>query len=74
MILTVEKELRENATIAICFDDEGLELLISKLVKLRGRADHDHLMTPSWAGNELTEEKLGGDRYELVNHLRLVKR
>lgn len=74
MILTVEKELRESGEIAICFDEEGLELLISRLVKLRGRVDHTHLMTASWAGDELTEEKLGGDGYELVNHLRLVKR
>ncbi|WP_244559958.1 Imm32 family immunity protein [Ensifer aridi] len=30
-------------------------------------------MPPSWAGDSLTEEKQGGERYELVNHLRLVR-
>lgn len=78
MLLTVEiKDAgRPNeAEAAICFDDEGLELLVSRLLRLRGRQlDHEHLMTPSWAGNELTEIKQGGDEYELVNHLRLVKR
>lgn len=77
MLLTVEikdaGKLNE-AEAVICFDDEGLEFLVGKLIRLRGRLDHEHLMTPSWAGNELTEIKQGGDEYELVNHLRLVKR
>nr|WP_234710752.1 Imm32 family immunity protein [Sinorhizobium meliloti] len=30
-------------------------------------------MTPSWAGDALTEEKQGGERYEIVNSLRLVR-
>ncbi|MDX1015624.1 hypothetical protein GOL25_21900 [Sinorhizobium medicae] len=29
--------------------------------------------TPWWAGHSLTEEKQGGERQELVNHLRLVQ-
>lgn len=75
MRLTVEIEDGDQAPseVAICFDDEGLELLILKLERLRGKRDHTHLMTPSWAGNELTEEKQGGSDYCLVNHLRLVK-
>jgi hypothetical protein len=58
----------------MCFDEEGLDALIKTLTKLRGKQDHVHLMTPSWAGKELTEIKQGGVEYELVNHLRLVKR
>jgi hypothetical protein len=58
---------------AICFDDEGLEFLIQKLTRLRGKKDHEHLMTPSWAGAELSEDKQGGGDYTLINHLRLVK-
>jgi len=77
MLLTVELKdgnKASEAEVAICFDDEGLELLINKLTQLRGKREHDHLMTPSWAGNELTENKGGGENYELVNHLLLVKR
>ena len=80
MILTVELELaREKVApdsyreVAICFDAEGLDRLIGKLQSLRARNDHVHLMTPSWAGDDLTEEKQGGPQYTLVNHLRLVR-
>lgn len=31
MILTVEQEKSDHGEIAICFDDEGLELLLRKL-------------------------------------------
>ena len=76
MILTLEIKdgaKPTEAEAALCFDDEGLEFLIEKLTRLRGKRDHEHLMTPSWAGNELTEVKQGSAEYELVNHLRLVK-
>ncbi|MDE2721872.1 MAG: Imm32 family immunity protein [Gemmatimonadota bacterium] len=64
------------AEVAVCFDEEGLELLEYRLKLLRqGKVpNHDHLMTPSWSGYELTEEKQGDDRNILVNHLRLVRR
>ncbi len=76
MILTLEIKdgaKPTEAEVAICFDDTGLEFLIEKLTRLRGKRDHEHLMTPSWAGNELTEVKQGSAEYGLVNHLRLVK-
>ena len=76
MTLTVELAFNAKQTaseVAICCDDQGLELIIEKLTRLRGKRDHTHLMTPAWAGNELTEQKHGGDGYVLVNHLRLVK-
>ena len=76
MTLTVELKYDKKKTaaeVAICCDEQGLELLIVKLTHLRSKRDHTHLMTPSWAGNELTEQKQGGTDYELVNHLRLVK-
>lgn len=72
MKLTVELEKGDNPEVAICFDGEGLELLMSKLEWLRKRVDHIHLMTPAWAGRELTQEKFGGDKYDIVNSLRLV--
>lgn len=73
MLLTVEKQKSEQGEVAICFDREGLEFLIFQLSKLRERHDHFHLMTPAWAGHELTEELQGGDQYELCNSLRLVR-
>ena len=76
MLITVElKGGRDASTaeVAICCDEEGLEFLIEKLSHLRGKKDHLHLMTPAWAGNELSEKKQGNEDYALVNHLRLVK-
>ena len=76
MILTVEIKTSgssDEAEVAICFDDDGLESLIRSLSRLKGKRDHEHLRTPAWAGNELSENKQGGDEFELVNHLRLVK-
>ena len=76
MILTVELQHQSDGIageVAICCDEQGLEVLINKLERLRRKNDHIHLMTPSWAGNELTEQKQGGNDYQLVNHLRIVK-
>jgi len=73
MILTVEKENTEQGEIAICFDDDGLALLLKKLKFLENNNGHLHLMTPSWGGNELTEVPQGSDNYTLVNSVRLVK-
>ena len=43
---------------------EGLESLLKIIQKLEKEPSdlpkHEHLMTPSWAGDELTEEKQGG--------------
>ena len=78
MLLTVEIEKPDNgkisniAEVAICFDDDGLEHFIRRLESLRNRIDHEHLMTPSYGGEDLTENKQGGEEYMLINHLRLV--
>ena len=73
MKLTVELQKREHPEVALCFDAEGLELLIRKLEHLRARVDHLHLMTPAWAGQGLTEQTAGGEQYQLINSLRLVR-
>ena len=76
MILTVELKKQTDGApeeVAICFDQQGLEHLVSKLQRLSGKKDHSHLMTPSWAGNDLTEAKQGDETYEMIHHLRLVK-
>ncbi|MCU0608042.1 MAG: Imm32 family immunity protein [Candidatus Edwardsbacteria bacterium] len=77
MVLSVEA-LRgdkgsELSEIAITFDAEGLDVLLTSLNRLKQKKGHDHLMTPSWAGNELTETRHGGANSLLINHLRLVR-
>lgn len=73
MKLSVELLNGDNPEVALCFDGEGLELLLGKLEHLKSKIDHLHLMTPSWAGRELTEERFGGEQYQLINSLRLVR-
>jgi hypothetical protein len=73
MKLTVELQKGAHPEVALCFDAEGLDVLIRKLEHLRSKVDHLHLMTPAWAGQELTEELAGGEQYQLINSLRLVR-
>lgn len=58
MLLTFEIN-HDVDELTIHCDDEGLRTLIAKLQKmaLRDKPSHIHLMTPSWSGMELTEEK-----------------
>ena len=69
MLLTVEFA---DEIVEIHSDEEGLDLLIDRLLALRRHKipEHDHLMTESWAGWELTEEKQSPDS-KLINHLRV---
>jgi hypothetical protein len=69
MLLTVEYDAR--GVVEIHCDEEGLDSLIERLSTLRKRGGHEHLMTPAWAGNELTEEKQNASN-ELVNHLKVL--
>lgn len=70
-MLTVEYD-EKGEEVAICFDPEGLRLLVASLERLKGNG-HDHLMTPTWSGAELDEKPLG-EGTKLVHHLRLVHR
>lgn len=71
MLLTVEYQANVQELDIVC-DDEGIELLMDRLRKLRdGGGGHTHLMTPSWAGDELTEERQT-EAGLLVNHVRIV--
>lgn len=60
MLLTIELN-KKHPKIDISFDSEGLDLLIKKLEVIRKSKSHDHFMTESWAGNELTEKKQKAD-------------
>ena len=72
MLLTVEYNAGEQA-VEIHIDREGVDLLVERLSKLKEHSgqEHDHLMTESWGGSELTEEKQGAEN-ELINHLRIT--
>jgi len=70
MLLSVEYQADQEELDIVC-DDSGLELLIAKLTKLKQNGGHTHLMTPSWAGDELTEDR-HTEKGVLVNHVRIV--
>ena len=40
-------------------DTAGLQDLLQTLQRVISSHEHEHLMTPSWGGNELTEEAQG---------------
>lgn len=73
--MTKEKMLTFELTqdgdeIEIHCNQEGLSSFLTVLHRLAdaqsGLPKHDHLMTPSWAGDELTEEKQG-EKNILIN-------
>lgn len=76
--MTAEKLLTfelsaEGDCVDIHMDRQGLEDLVLYLTRLRDSANlpaHDHLMTESWAGTELTEEAQDADA-KLINQVNL---
>lgn len=66
-MLTVEYNQEREAVELYC-DVEGLDRLLRKLTWLKERGGHLHFRTPTWAGDELTEE-LQGAGNRLINHL-----
>lgn len=72
-MLTVELRNADNAErseVEVFCDSAGLELLIRQLDFLRHGSTHVHLMTPAWAGDELSE-KVVGEGNMLINHLKI---
>lgn len=69
----------EGDEVTIHGDREGLERLRTALDALikgldEGACEHDHLMSPTCAGNELTETMLGLERqagHKTVHHVKL---
>lgn len=51
----------KEPVLEIYVDQEGISLLktIIEKIELHTGPWHEHLMTPSWSGNELTEEIMG---------------
>ena len=72
MLLTVE--YNEAGFVEFFMDEEGREALVTYLNRLdvkNREIDHDHLMTPAWAGDELSEELQNADNV-LINKLNLI--
>ena len=55
MLLTFE--LSNGNEIDIHGDASGLRRLAETLQRVLDSGEHEHLMTPSWGGTELSEEK-----------------
>lgn len=70
MTLTIESPPSKNEIEIFC-DPEGLNALIEQLEILKKHKGHVHLMTPSWAGNELTENKQTPES-QLIHHVRIT--
>lgn len=66
-MLTVEFNPKDECVELYC-DEEGLDVLGRALAVLRDAGGHEHLMTPSWAGHELTEDKQNPAN-QLIHHL-----
>lgn len=72
-LFTVELN-NSNESIEIHMNQEGIDSLIEKLnsLKRRNETDHEHLMTPTWGGDDLTIIQQNKDEnVKLINHLRL---
>ena len=69
--LTFELD-KKGETVEIHGNSEGLTSLLKGLQNLlyEGKQDHLHLMTPSWGGEELTEEKQG-ENNKLINGVKI---
>ena len=71
-ILTFELD-NEREVLELHLNEAGASELIEILETLKRNSlqDHEHLMTPSWAGKELTEEKQNLES-ELINHVKIM--
>ena len=54
--------------IELFLDEDAIDYLVGRLQAIKKHKSHDHFMTPSWSGNELTEEKMRPSNI-LVNKL-----
>ncbi len=68
-LLTFELD-KDGEMLEIHGNKEGLKSLISILLKATETGDHSHMMTASWGGEELTDEKQC-DENKLINHVKI---
>lgn len=62
---------KDYQTIEIYGNEEGLRNLIKIIERVINYKYHEHLMTPSWSGYELTDEPQGNDT-TLVNKVTII--
>jgi hypothetical protein len=51
-------------------DEDGIRMLIKQLEILLSKEEHIHLKTPSWGGDELSEE-VQGENHHIINHVKI---
>ena len=54
-------ECNRDGVLEVFCNREGLKVLMQRLQLVLDRGGHEHLMTASWAGNELTEVRFDAD-------------
>jgi len=69
-LLTFEFSQSEGL-LEIHVDENGLNTLIDILKGVKKHGDHVHLMTQSWGGSELSDEKQGENNI-LINHVKIA--
>jgi hypothetical protein len=52
-------------------DKKGLKDFIQILSKVLEKGEHEHLMSPSWGGTELSHDKQGENNI-LLNHVKVL--
>jgi hypothetical protein len=73
-LLTIEYD-SEDEILEMHLDKEGAKLLLNKIQMLleKDENSHEHLMTDTWGGNELTSEKQNLlPNITLLNHLKII--
>lgn len=60
----------DGSALHIHGDRSGLQGLVSALQRVIDTGEHEHLMTPSWGGTELSEKPQGSDG-RLLHHVQV---
>lgn len=66
-ILTFELS-EDGDELDIHCDEQGLNMLIQSLHRLSNANQHEHLLSPSWGGSQLSEEKQS-EQSKLINKI-----
>ena len=64
-------EMSPNGTLEIHGDRMGLIELVKLVQHVLAGSQHEHLMSASWGGDELSEDKQG-DKNRLINSVKIM--
>ena len=73
-LLTVEFD-NDSKVVEIHLNDLGIDTLLKYLQSLKNNSvnDHHNLMSSSWGGKELSDEKQNEDNnVQFINHLKII--